>query len=109
MAVVIQTLSADGQTDSVSLLPYGGRVRAATADVHVYGSTFGSGTVTIQISPDSGTTWYAATDVNGDITFSANGAAKIDYNSLQSAPVLARASLSGSSSPSLNIKWIINE
>jgi len=49
--------SADGQSDSIEHTG-GRRTAIITGD-------FGGGTVTIQISPDGGTTWVTMTDQDG--------------------------------------------
>lgn len=62
--------------------------------VFCYG-TFDSGTVTLQASPDSGTTWFTVKDSIGDnVTFAANG-----YFSMVvlGGNPLVRAALTGSS------------
>ena len=61
-----------------------------------WGSDFDSGTVTIQVSPDGGTTWLTAVDMDGvDITFAANGVANFSGAVPDGATV--RTSLAGSS------------
>lgn len=62
--------------------------------VFCYG-TFDSGTVTLQVSPDAGTTWFTVKDsIGDDVTFAANG-----YFGMVAlgGTVLVRASLAGSS------------
>ncbi|RQH14925.1 hypothetical protein [Bradyrhizobium sp. RP6] len=85
-------LTANGATDPVRW--FGGR-----GSVSVWG-TFGGGTVTLQMSPDSGTTWLDV-DRTGDsfVTFTTPGVAGFEL-----APCLLRVNLTSAESPSLNFK-----
>ncbi len=60
----------------------------------VWATDFGSGTVTIQVSPDGGTTWIALLVIGTAVAFTANAAQFLDWigQGLQ-----IRAVLSGSS------------
>lgn len=60
--------------------------------VWVIGDDFGSGTVTIQVSPDSGTHWITP----AESTFTANGYGIFEFD----GSFQMRATLSGSTSPS---------
>lgn len=63
--------------------------------------TFGGGTVTLQFSPDGGTTWVNATDSNGNaISFTAGRAIPIKCPHGE----LLQCVLSGATSPSINAK-----
>lgn len=73
----------------------------AVKAVAVWGN-FGSGTVTLQGSPDNGTTWITLKKTDGsDATFTANAIEKI--NVLKNGLFL-RATLSGATSPNVNAK-----
>lgn len=68
-------------------------VRGGEYVVHCYG-TFDSGTVTLEVSPDDGTTWYGLTDHQDDaVTFSGDGQRRFNID----AGRQLRAALSGSS------------
>lgn len=70
------------------------------AQLAVWG-TFGSGTVTLQFSPDSGTTWVTAKDMNGtDIAYTTARGVEI----IAPHGELLRCVLSGSTSASINAK-----
>jgi hypothetical protein len=66
---------------------------------YVWATNFGGGTVTIECSPDQGTTWFTCKHLadDGDATFTSNG-----YVDLQpvGSDAWIRAVLSGSTSPS---------
>lgn len=83
------TLSADGSTNTV---PWsGGRGTFAG-----YG-TFGGGTLSLEISYDQGTTWFA---VGTDTDLTSDGHGNFDLPS----GVLLRGTLSGATSPSLTVE-----
>ena len=69
--------------------------------VAIWGTDFGSGSVTLQASPDGGTTWITLTIGGSPATFTANAVRVIDH---LGAGILVRAILSGSTSPdSVNV------
>ena len=82
-------LTADGVTPAHAW--YGGR-----GNVTAWGN-FGGGTLTLEMSPDMGTTWINV-DRPGDtyVTFSANGGGDFELGLC-----LLRASLAGSTNPNL--------
>lgn len=85
------TLTVPGANgNSASALYLGG-----AAEFVVYGSDFDSGTVTLQVSYDDGTTWINASSVNQDLigAFSANGGETVWFG----GQPLVRVVLSGSS------------
>lgn len=62
----------------------------------VWATSFGGGTVTLQASPDAGTTWITLT-INGDpATFTANDVKMVDRLGVG---MRVRATLTGSTSP----------
>ena len=79
--------------------------------VYVFG-TFGSGTVTLQASPDGGTTFIDIPDAIGSsITFTANGMTNFElYGNADidsDEQVIIRLALAGATSPS--ITYIVND
>lgn len=78
-----------------------------SATVFIYGSSFGSGTVTIQLSPDGGTTKITAKDSSGsDVTAAANSSFVLPVagNGSDSDEFISLyANLNGSTSPSITI------
>jgi len=95
MFVTSTPLVADGSTPPVT---YTGPVKGTVA---AWGA-FGGGTLVMQMSPDSGTTWINL-DPTGSTaaTFTANGVGNFQLN----MPCQLRAVLSGATSPSVNISW----
>jgi hypothetical protein len=111
--VLDTTVSADGNTD-ISWKP----ARKETpnrATVWVYGgggNDFGSGTVTLQGSPDGGTTFIDIPDQAGTaITFTADGVTNFELygnaDPVSSEVVQIRLALAGSTSPT--IRYIIDD
>lgn len=101
MARMSQNLTDDGEV----VLPwYRQRYEYLSRGLlFVYGE-FGGGTAAFEVSPDSGTTWIAVADQTGvAVTFTVNG--MIDYELFTDPenPLLYRVSLSGSTSPNLNV------
>lgn len=87
------SFSADGTSSSLSIRQYVGPHSKFEFTVFFYG-TFGGGTAQIEASPDGGTNWV---DVpNGSAT------AETIVN-MEIRATHLRVSLSGSSSPSLNV------
>jgi len=92
------TLTADGSTTGRKI--YNSRMgKEDTYNVYVFG-TFGSGTVTVETSPDSGTTYVS---VGSDGVFTANGQVQLTLKSDAETPVLIRATIAGSTSPDVDI------
>ncbi len=85
------TLSADGNTDTI-------RWRGGKGTFGAQG-TFGGGTVKLQMSMDSGTTWIEADQSGTEATFTSNGF----YNFEFAEGVLLRANLAGATAPDLEI------
>lgn len=86
MQALATAQAADGASSAVT-------VTDSTACFVAWG-TWGGGTFTIQVSPDSGTTWVATS-----VTFSANGYATLQVpNGAQ-----VRGNLAGATTPSLNL------
>lgn len=72
--------------------------------IWVYG-TFSSGTVALQGSPDSGTTFIGLTDnTNTAVTFTANGSRNLSLCNDPGVPIKLRFALTGAGSPSLTYK-----
>lgn len=77
--------------------------------IAAYGSAFGSGTVTVTVSFDGGTTYMALKDIGGtSITFTANGYANFQINGGQN-PILTeqikiKATLAGSTNPTVSVR-----
>jgi hypothetical protein len=97
------TLSANGSTTSMTLPSAGLNL------LEVYlgtGATFGSGTVTVQSSPDGGTTWV--TSPIGTATFTSGSANTLVNRFFVYGPVV-RFTLAGATSPSLDIRAIAKE
>lgn len=85
-----QTLAVPVANGSGASQAWGG----GWASVFCYG-TFDSGTVTVQVSPDSGTTWLTAQDsLGGELVFTANGHHPM---AAYGGQPLFRATLTGSS------------
>lgn len=102
MAKYTATLTADGRTTAFPYI----NTRAdgnIWATVFVYG-TFGSGTATVQVSPDAGTTWIDVEDDGGSVvSFTADGARNVRLASDAGEPVLISVDLSGATSPDLTV------
>lgn len=107
------TVTADGNTDR-DWKP----VRKDTpnrATVYVFGgggNNFGSGTVTLKVSPDGGTTFIDIPDAAGtSITFTANGMTNFELYAngdiLSAGRVIIRLALAGSTAPT--IRYIIDD
>jgi len=80
----------------------------ATPFQSVYASgNFGGGTLTVQISNDNGSTWFAATDSAGSVAFTANGAATLyllgSGDNIAVNQIKVRGTLAGSTSPDINL------
>lgn len=103
MARHIANLTADGRSTAFPMYQARSGGDSSLKEIYVQG-TFGSGTATLQVSADGGTTWVDATDDNGtSITFAANGVRNVQISSDAQAPVLISINLAGSTSPDLNL------
>lgn len=88
-----QNLTADGSTTGLAL--------EGLISVGAYG-TFGSGTLTFEMSYDNGTTYFAMTDAAGNnFELTADGANNINVGK----DVLVRGTLSGATSPDIDITY----
>lgn len=95
MSNTFTTLSADGQTQN--LLPNYGRQRYHAV---AYG-VWGGGTLTFQFSPDDGVTWIDMKDGSGGLAqLSADGV----FRFLAPIGEQVRVSLSGATSPTINVR-----
>lgn len=99
-----QTITADGDVLLADVVKAAGKDRYF-ATVSVFGSTFGSGTVTMKYSPDGGTTKLDITDTAGNaLTFTANGGRNIELAfGAGSTPLKIYASMGSSTSPNVNV------
>ena len=103
------TLTADGDTliRTIPRLP-----NNFFATIFCTG-TFGSGTVTIKLSPDGGTTKVDAADAAGTVAFTAAGVKNLEtgYGSNNSTDdgIKVYASLAGSTNPDINITVFDNQ
>jgi hypothetical protein len=82
----------DGKPNRFSFIAYGGG-----------GNDFGSGTVAVNVSPDS-TIMIPATESGTAITFTENTARNIEVNSDENEPVYLAFVMTGSTSPTVLIK-----
>ncbi len=105
--ILRQILTADGATDAVTWTnPNNGTLPVGTC--HAFG-TFGSGTVTLQVSPDNGSTWIDILDeVGNPVAFTANGSKNFTIASTSNNPIASeitrlRFNLAGSTAPSLTL------
>lgn len=91
MPTISGTLTANGSSDTFM-------IRGTGIDIQLGGanSTFGSGTIALEISPDGGTNW---------ITDSEYTEAGVHTGSMKQGG-LARLTLSGASSP--NLDYLVN-
>lgn len=111
--ILDETVSADGNTDR----PWkpARKETPNRATVYVFGgggNNFGSGTATLQVSPDGGTNFIDVLDQSGTaIAFSANGVANFELygngNNVLTETVVLRLALAGSSSPTL--RYVIDD
>lgn len=90
MTFLLENVSVD--TDGTGVGADGG-----SKTVAVWATDFGSGTVTLQGSPDGGTTWITLTISGSSATFTANAIRMIDR---LGQGMQVRATLSGSSGAS---------
>ncbi len=67
--------------------------------------TWGGGTISLETSPDSGTTWVPADDGSNNHQLTADGA--LTFQVAEGPEVQVRVALSGSSGANLNV-WIGN-
>jgi hypothetical protein len=106
--ILDHNFTADGTTDSVNL----NNIRGLGENIYtvcVYGSTFGSGTVTVTVSPNDGSTDIPLLDSAGTaLTFTANGIRNFLLNSDPQNPLSVSAALTGSANPNVNIRIFRN-
>lgn len=97
MALTFSTLAADGSSTALSFP--GGAVRT----MFVIGD-LGSGTLTLEFSIDSGTTWDTVKDVPNGVTiaFAEEGIANVDLR----GAVDLRVTLAGSTDPDFTAGWL---
>ena len=102
-----RTVNLTGTSENEELLRVVSPREYAGYGVTVFAQgTFTAGTVTIQVSPDDGTTKHTAKDVNGaDATFSANGYANIilGNGAKLGEDITIFADLSGGSSEDIDV------
>lgn len=105
MAIILNgNITADGNTSGASINnPNNG---ANIFQVIYASGDFGSGTLTVQISNDGGTTWYAATDSTGSVTLTDDGAVRTfllgSNDPVSSTQVKIRLNLSGATNPDID-------
>ena len=106
MAIILdENLTADGETEGAKI--YNPNNGTNIYQVVYASGTFGGGTLTIQISNDGGTTWFAATNSVGNVTFTGDGADRLfllagDVRN-NDKQIKVRGSLSGATSPDINV------
>lgn len=84
---------------STTAVPY--EARKGRCTVAAWG-TFSGGTLAMQMSPDNGTTWINIDpDGSTTCTFTNNGVGNFQIN----IDCLVRATLTGATSPSVNVKF----
>ena len=102
-----KTISAYGSTLLCRAIKTAGKDRylATIACYGGGGNDFGSGTVTIKVSPDGGTTLITAQKADGtDVTFTADGVQNVELgfgNSQEGMDIYAV--MAGSTSPTVNV------
>ena len=111
MALIFNTtVTGDANTD-ISWKPHRKEI-ALRGTIFVYGgggNDFGNGTVTLQASPDGGTTFMDVTDQGGTaVTFGANGISNFELyanaDPISGNQVQIRLALAGSTSPTIIYK-----
>ena len=95
------TLTANGRE---SLRLYNHPTGQANRVSYIASGTFDSGTVSVQLSPDAGSTWVDNIDNGSPVAFTAADARAIEANSDSNAPVVLGFNLTGATSPSITIK-----
>ncbi len=93
----LDNLAADGSTSGRRIYN-SSRGEPNTLTFFVTG-TFGAGTVTLETSPDSGTTWVS---VGSDGEFTADGQVDLILRSDPTTPLLVRATIAGSTTPDVD-------
>lgn len=102
MARTLKNLAADGNVTFTLLPPVGGQGRNVFT-LYAIG-TWGSGTLVLDSSPDAGTTYVDVNDSSGtQVSFTADGQVNFELQTSNSDPVILKATLSGSSSPDLDV------
>ncbi|KPJ66515.1 MAG: hypothetical protein AMJ43_07735 [Coxiella sp. DG_40] len=88
--------TANGSYPSAGITVYGGR-----STFVAYG-TWDGATVTLEMSPDGGTTWIA---IGSDTTFTADGVGNTEFGWDSQNPILVRATVSSVGTTSLTMVW----
>lgn len=102
MARHIANLTADGRSTAFPVYNPRSGGDSVFKTIFVQGD-FGSGTATLQVSGDGGTTWVNVTDDAGSvIQFTANGARNVRIISDVQLPTELSINLTGSTNPDLN-------
>ena len=108
MQLLRENLTADGSTTGITWTnPNNGVVPTGT--LYIFGSSFGGGTVTGEVSPDGGTTWIPLKDDTGTAISTTTNAhfnfslASGSNNPIAGEQIRVRATLAGATSPSLTI------
>jgi hypothetical protein len=107
MAIILsETLTADGSTAWADIVnPNNGGTPFQM--VSAAGSGFGSGTATVEMSIDGGTTAFDVTDSAGAVAFTANGAVRTfalgNNNPAAANQTKMRVTMTGSTTPSVKI------
>ena len=99
LTMLLTNVSANVDGDDVKLPDYGGPLNDGIYSIFCWATSFGGGTVTIQVSPD-GVTWFTARSVNeNQVTFTQG-----DVKTAYLKGVFVRARLTGASGASgLNV------
>lgn len=101
------TLSANTTGTLLTNVNHANRVNQTYQALITFTGTFGSGTVSLAVSPDSGVTLIVLKDKLGNsISFASNAYANIElggYTNKNNLPLQIYAVLTGATSPSLNI------
>lgn len=99
--ILEQTLAANGNSEEKTWSPM--RKGAPTRGTVWATGTFGGGSLALEGSPDSGTTWVAIPDQAGSpVAFTENGLINIELYA-NSADTKVRLVLTGATAPSINI------
>lgn len=103
--IINENITANGNTEAATINNPNNGTNIFQV-VYVSG-TFGGGTVAVQISNDGGSTWFAATNSSGAVTFSADGAERLfllgNSNPVAAHQIKLRCVLSGATGADINI------
>ncbi len=102
----LSNLTADGRSTEFSVINARSGGDSTLKTIHVYGD-FGTGTATLQTSPDGGTTWIDVLDDGGTaVAFTANGTTNVNIaNSAPQDPLKISIDLASSTNPDLNFRY----